>query len=325
MLMNKGKNTLLKGRIDTKDAQFGMINQATLHELSLRIPERNVNARMVYILLLTFADEKGVCWPSQDLLAKILNVQRTTIVQAFKTLREFGFIMTKEVKGTRALKVQTYTVPHKLIFKEDTGIFEEEDLIFPDLDQYLSNAVDVKNSEIRRDICSSEQTVTCVPEKTDNCLPQNNNSLSDATQTDQGTYHVNRPSEHTTPLIYTPPSSVEDLKDDKPHFLSSSEISDIYEHGIPSSLQDIVNDSLRGLLPEVQSLFLYIQQWNSFWGFEGSSLTFSEADVIKAIDLLKYFSYDELMNKIHDIAEWMDSPSKIVDFNQFRIILRNGF
>lgn len=164
-------NRLLKGRIDSKDGEYGMINRSTLHELSLRIPKRNVTTRMVYILLLTWADDNGVCWPSHSTLARILNVNRDAIVKAFRELRERNFIKTRNSPATKSLKVQIYSVPHKLIFPDKQKMVNIDEDDFPEMeDDFLKN--NIQNIEKSKNTCMPVHTSNCMSEHTPNCTSE---------------------------------------------------------------------------------------------------------------------------------------------------------
>jgi hypothetical protein len=278
---------------------------------------------MVYMLLLTYADEKGQCWPSHDTLAKILNVQRLTIVKSFETLRDHGFILTKNVVETKPLTVQLYTVPHKLIFPKtpEQETSEVDDFPVSEIFNYPPNLVSSK---------PMPEHTNSMLEHTSNNSSENSNEVLEHTQIDHGIDPLNIPVEQTTPPItsppgtsYNPPSVIPANTKETPTFLTGFEISEIYEFGKNfTCLEDIEDDFVKEQLPEIKCLFLLVQDWNKLWGFD---LSFTDSDVDKANDLLDSFPYDELINKFNDIAEWFESPVRIIDFAQFAITLKEGF
>ena len=330
-MKTKQKSRLYKGRIDTNDAEFGMINRATLHELSLRIPERNVTARMVYVLLLTYANDKGKCWPSQSTLAKILNVNRDAVVNAYKTLRELGFIKTKKNPATKSLKVQIYSVHHKLIFPDAHSHKQDDVDDFPDTEENFS----LPNFDSRdndKKTCMPEHTSKSMDENTGVCMPETNSGIPVNTQTKQVTDQTNRPVENTTPpqahlsVCLNPP--LEDSKSSrvKPSIpLDDSDIMDIYEYGKKFPVLDAIEDDfIKEQIPQIQCMFTYIKEWNVYWGFDASELSFTEKDVDKAAELLSFNSYDEIMDDFQYLAEWLDKPKKAVDFSYFWGYLLDG-
>lgn len=318
--MKKQRYRLHKGRIDPNDAQWGMINQATIHEMSLRIPERNVNARMVYVLLCTFADEKGICWPSQGLLARILDVNRPTIVQAFKTLVDLGFIKTKKVRGTKSLKVQIYSVQHQLKFQEDDIINEVDEDMFPDSEDGFDGADTISDVDVKQVTCSLGQTDKSLSHHTDSCKFDNSISSSEQTQTYQVTNQLNRPIEETTPPTKVdPPEGDLGLKEELPKFLTSSELLQSPNGGVlmpgPS---DNASDLVWSQPFTIQHLFFLIRSLNLHWGFDVSDFYLTERDVLDMTDALNTYTYDVLMDNIQGIAMKIKQPTAKLYFSYFR-------
>ncbi|SHJ48024.1 Helix-turn-helix domain-containing protein [Tangfeifania diversioriginum] len=316
------KNHLYKGKIDKNDAEFAIINRATLHELSLRIPERNVTARMVYILLLTYANKKGVCWPSHSTLAKILNVNRDAVVKAYKTLKELGFIKTKNSPATKSLKVQMYCVPHKLIFNDNKNDEQGDVDDFPDKEEdFTSNISD--NPADDKKICMPEHTSKCMPEDTGACMSETNSCVPGNTQTDYVTHHVKQPDENTTPpqahlsVRLNPPLGDSVPSGVKPSIpLNGSDILDIYEYGKKFPVLGVIEDNfIKEQIPEVQCIFIYTMEWNIYWGFDISDMSFSKKDVSMVNELLSFNSYDELMEDIQAYAEWLGTPEEVVNIS----------
>ena len=319
--MNK-KNLLYKGQIDKDDAEWGMINRATLHELSLRIPGKMVIARMVYILLLTYANKEGKCYPKHDTLAKILNVNRPEIVKAYDTLKAHGFIKTKKDKKKKSLLVQIYTVPHKLVFPDAPKSVPTEGDNFPDTEELFSSNdnINLKNTE---SICMLEHTDTCLSNTSSDCMSTHTSErMCEDSLIDNGTDQENRPDENTMPpiLSYNPPKGNSLLKKIKPAIPASSlEIMDYYEYEVKfPALLRIDDDFIREQLPEIQCMFQLIKDWNIYWGFDASEIKFNKKDVTSANKILDYNSFPRSMKIIQELAKEVIKPTKVVGLSYFK-------
>nr|WP_256493312.1 helix-turn-helix domain-containing protein [Endozoicomonas sp. SCSIO W0465] len=52
----------------------------------------NTTQMLALILLASYANAQGECWPSQNTMAKLLNLSRPTVNQCLKKLEQEGFI-----------------------------------------------------------------------------------------------------------------------------------------------------------------------------------------------------------------------------------------
>lgn len=146
---------------------------------------------------------------------------------------------------------------------------------------------------------------------------------------------MNQPLEHTTPpqarlsARLNPPSEVSIPNKIKPNIpIDKADIGDMYGYGKKFPvLQNIEDDFIRQQIPEIQiqCMFKLIIDWNLYWGFDASELILSEKDVVKAVELLSFNSYDEIMEEIQNLAgNYFGKFHEPINFSSFSDILLDG-
>jgi len=66
---------------------FGKVYIDVLHD-----PRISLNAKAIYSILATYADNHGVCWPSMDKLMENTNVSYRTIYRALNELINYKYV-----------------------------------------------------------------------------------------------------------------------------------------------------------------------------------------------------------------------------------------
>jgi DNA-binding MarR family transcriptional regulator len=309
---------LLRGLIDATATQYGLINQTTLFEMSSRLPKKAITARMVYILLLTFADERGICNPSQSELARILNVNRNAIVKAFELLREHGFIVTKESKTNRPSIIQIYSAPGKLILPDLQDHVHVKADDFPSTESGFTT----KETQMDDNECIQENTTESSHVDASYSI-QEDTSYSIQVNAFNAFMQRDMPEEQELNNGVTPGGEDQHEVDDfdeysssKPSFIyyhKEQDIIDIYNGKKEFPLVPLMDDEFsckQNLY--VQNIFSFIREWNSYWGYDSNSHQFTENDVMIIEELFKHFSYDATMQSIQDLAERLeDSPQEL--------------
>lgn len=198
-LFKNNRQQLSKGIIPDY-GEWGMINRATIKELSFREGITPIAFR-TYTLLCSYANDKGLCFPNQSTLAEELNTTRNSIINAYQALRDCGFIKTKP-KGNSpksVLTVQVYSV-HEKIDKVIAGISDDStDNHFPDSEVDTPNIPSDQN-HIKMVVDSIDIiTSVCNDINTSSCENLDLNSIDNITLIDNIKDNSNIPIKKITP------------------------------------------------------------------------------------------------------------------------------
>ena len=116
---------------DNSNMKYSIVNpEKPYHrEFVYNLPETiffdtdlTINDLRVYGVIRSFMDTRGDAYPSNNWIARRLNIHRTTAITCINRLIKKDYILKEDIKGHRHLRIKTHPIPQEIIAPIDSDL-----------------------------------------------------------------------------------------------------------------------------------------------------------------------------------------------------------